>query len=355
MRSAVIISLLATLAAASPRPQDIDFDAIDAAAAPTIVGPPVAAVSQAQVFDPTSASVAAAAAITEAPLSKRQALGVNDPCGPQPDGYGPKPENDTVAAFLADPDFTSISTNAQTPQGYERSFVNLQAAVNANSYLGLTTLSTYDTIECQQLCDAAPLCTAFNIYFERDPTVNPADACPNPPSFTNIKCTLWGSGVTTQAAVNSGQYRDQFQVVIAGSNGYTKKCAPRPIPFFDGPTEFGGAINAPLLNGVDTYIGVKFFNAPYDPLICAAACLANTAYDYRHATNGVYKPCNFFNSYVLSKNNVPQGIYCSLYTAPWDKSYSTNYGQYRGSDYYSVSSSYGYQLSNQDSGTIGSH
>lgn len=35
--------------------------------------------------------------------------GVNDDCAPQPDGNGPKPTPDTVAAFLAFPDFAVCS------------------------------------------------------------------------------------------------------------------------------------------------------------------------------------------------------------------------------------------------------
>lgn len=97
--------------------------------------------------------------------------------------------------------------------------MNLQASSNADTYLGLYTLETYDTLKCSELCDAVDSCTAFNIYFERDPTVNPAAACPNPPSLTNIKCTLWGANVTTETANNFGQYRRDFHVVIAGSNG----------------------------------------------------------------------------------------------------------------------------------------
>lgn len=85
--------------------------------------------------------------------------------------------------------------------------------------MGLHTLDTYDPAICQAFCDAADLCTGFNLYFERDPTVNPADNCRNPPSFTNIKCTLWGSRLTPETAVNRGQYRRDFQVVITGSNG----------------------------------------------------------------------------------------------------------------------------------------
>lgn len=218
--------------------------------------------------------------------------------------------------------------------------------MNANSYMGLYTLKTYDTIKCQQLCDSVDLCTAFNIYFERDPTVDPGTSCPNPPSFTNVKCTLWGSGVTTEAAVNDGQYRNDFHVVIAGSNGYTKDNPPSPCDGYDGPTRFGGAINAPLdAAGKNTYMGVKYFPGLYDAGKCAAACSANTAYNSRHPrADGTYDKCVFFNAYLLSKNNVADGTYCSLYTQKWGKPYDTNFGQYRGSDYYSVSSSYGFTV-----------
>lgn len=58
---------------------------------------------------------------------------------------------------------------------------------------------------------------AFNLYFERDPTLDPnAQSCPNPPFLTNIKCVFWGVPVSKATATNDGQYRDSFQVVIAG-------------------------------------------------------------------------------------------------------------------------------------------
>ena len=53
----------------------------------------------------------------------------------------------------------------------------------------------------------------------------------------------------------------------------------------------------------------------------------------------------FFNAYVLSKNAIPQGLYCSMYNQTWGPSYATNYGQYRGSDRYTVSESYSYTKS----------
>ena len=80
---------------------------------------------------------------------------------------------------------------------------------------------------------------------------------------------------------------------------------------------------------------MRFFPGPYDPNVFAAACQATTSYDSKHPRgDGSYDACNFFNAYVLSENNVPQGQYCSFYTWPWGKSYSTNVDQWRDGDYY---------------------
>ena len=59
------------------------------------------------------------------------------------------------------------------------------------------------------------------------------------------------------------------------------------MPNFDGPTEFGGAINAP-----SSYIGMKYYPGIYNPAQCAAACQATTAYDMKHApASGKYDAC----------------------------------------------------------------
>ena len=34
-------------------------------------------------------------------------------------------------------------------------------------------------------------------------------------------------------------------------------------------------------------------------------------------SDGSYQTCKFFNGYILSKNAVPQGLYCSLYGQVW--------------------------------------
>ena len=161
---------------------------------------------------------------------------VNAPCAVQPDGYGPKTTPDTAAAFLANKDYKVSSLPAQilpmqltsnqaiadlapTPPGYSLSFQNLQGSTSEAGYMGLYTLQSYDTYKCQEYCDSVQYCTAINIYIERDPSENPATGCVNPSSITNFKCTLWGNPVTKDSATNTGQWRDQFQVVITGSNG----------------------------------------------------------------------------------------------------------------------------------------
>ena len=134
-------------------------------------------------------------------------------------------------------------------------------------------------------------------------------------------------------------------------SGYDKTAPPLSIAGLSGPTEVGGAINAPLeSNGWDTYMGFRFFpfsqSQGYDPQTCADACKIQTEDNSKHpATDGTYQTCNFFNAFVLSKDSMPQGLYCSLYNETWDRSYGNNYGQYRGPDYYSVSRSYIYSLS----------
>lgn len=208
-------------------------------------------------------------------------------------------------------------------------------------------LTTYDVQGCADACDSEKYCRGFNIYFERDPSLEPGSDCPKPTSTTNIKCSLYGYPVALNAATNTGQWRQDFQVVIAGSNGYSK--TDKPLPTVDGfktPTSLPAAINAPLDNGYDTYNGMRLFNDnPFDPSLCAAACEAQTEYDMTHPdSDGTYKPCNFFVTYILTKNGVPLGTYCSLYTRSWDSSYATNTGYYYGDDKYEVVDAGSYEI-----------
>jgi hypothetical protein len=51
-------------------------------------------------------------------------------CAPLPAGSGPKPDSDTVAAFLAFPAFSNAATaaSASAPKGYVKQFSNLKGA-----------------------------------------------------------------------------------------------------------------------------------------------------------------------------------------------------------------------------------
>lgn len=162
--------------------------------------------------------------------------------------------------------------------------------------------------------------------------------------MTNVKCTLWGYPVDGSLATNTGETRYDFVVVIAGSNGYNRIADPNPVPGFTGPVRLAGAINAPLLNGNDTYMGYKTFSdVAYSPETCAALCDAQTAYNSRHPRkDGTYQTCRFFNVYILNKNNQPTGTFCSLYSAAWNATYAVNYGQTRGQDRYDVVRSYSF-------------
>jgi hypothetical protein len=268
---------------------------------------------------------------------------------------GPVASPDTAAAFLEDSRISNAATSAGTPAGYQQSFVNKAGSSQQIGYLTYKTFETYDVQGCADACDGERYCRGFNIYFERDPSLEPGPNCPDPASTTNIKCSLYGYPVAGEAATNQGQWRQQFQVAIAGSNGYTKLNKGLPsVDSFKAPTALPAAINAPLDNGYDTYNGMRLFNDnPYDPALCAAVCQAQTDYNKAHPdSDGKYKPCNFFTSYILTKNDVPLGTYCALYTRTWDSSYATNTGYYYGDDRYQVISAASYEITNPSSSAI---
>jgi hypothetical protein len=113
----------------------------------------------------------------------------------------------------------------------------LNASVQAQSYLGLYNVESYNVTECAALCDCTDLCTAFNIFAERDPSLRPSNVndtydpgyktvwgknCTNPPSMTTFVCLLFGSQIDASMATNQGQWREDFHVVITGSDGYDK-------------------------------------------------------------------------------------------------------------------------------------
>ena len=137
---------------------------------------------------------------------KRHAFGTDGSCAPQPLGSGPVSNNpDTADGFLSNPVYASNAKAATTPKGYTQAYVGLNAASTTGGYLGVEELTSYDTAYCaSQCCSFWPGCTSFNIYYERNPTVDPAAACPNPSSTTRIKCSFWSQSLVPADATNDG-------------------------------------------------------------------------------------------------------------------------------------------------------
>ncbi|KAF7186161.1 Hyphally regulated cell wall protein 4 [Pseudocercospora fuligena] len=286
-----------------------------------------------------------------------------DPCAPQPDGYGPVPSPDTASAFLAFDQLHASASAAPTviPSDdntqYTQVFKDLNGATSAQSYLGLYTLKKYDAAECAAKCDCTELCTAFNIYAERDPSLNPTNNdstydpgyptvwgqnCPNPPSQTAFKCTLWGFNIDVSTATNTGETRSQFQVVITASNGYDKtnvtvppKPNPNPNPWKDPHNCGGKAIDAPSF-----WLGSRFFPGPFNPLVCGDYAGKQSATNKANGAADV----KMFNAYYLHKNGKPHGTYCSLYNSVLGDSYASYTGENNGGDRYDCKQSWTYAL-----------
>ena len=249
---------------------------------------------------------------------------------------------DSAAAFRADAKIASVALSAtSSPAGYYQNFANLKGSISTMNYLGYTVVNTgkgYDVDFCAAKCTAKAGCLAFNIFFERNPTLNPGPDCRDPPAFANLKCSFWGTGLTDKLASNKGQWREKFEVAIAGSNAYTSYKLGGPVAGYSGPQPLGNAVmQAPLYDCTNTwsYLGYRLLQAgSVDPNLCAAACEKqteiNTEAPAKNA-DGSLKPavtCNAFGSYILTKTNATgtyqQGQMCTFYTANWDKQFATS-------------------------------
>lgn len=359
MRYAVVAS--AILGAVAAAPQMINIEGAEAVPTPTILGPELEATAPAAISYNAHVAVASVVAEVKAEgVNEKRAVEEEVPaaCGTKlPGGAGPVPGDGSVEAYQ---ELRANSLSASTPVGYTKSFEGLDGSSQQIGYLTYKDIVSgdYDVQTCADACSGQKYCLGFNIYYERDPKYDPAVGCANPKPVTNVKCSLYGYPVAGAAATNKGQWRGPedangkaFQVIIVGSNGYSKNDKDLPvIDKFQPGTKLPGAINAPLDGTYDTYNGFKLYNNnPYDPTLCAAACQAQTAYDKKHpAKDGSYKVCNFFTSYILTKNEVPLGTYCSLYTRSWDETYAVNKGYKNGANTYVVRNAASYSISNPE-------
>ncbi|KAG9959002.1 hypothetical protein KCU61_g7857, partial [Aureobasidium melanogenum] len=310
-------------------------------------------------------------------------------------GYGPQVQPDTVDAFYSYAPFHSMASAAPTvvPSSdktqYTQVFKDLDAAVSANSYIGLYTLTSYNAQECASKCDDTDLCTSFNIYIERDPSLAPANNdnttytpwetyCPNPSSITNYKCTLWGSTLSADLATNKGDYREQFQTVITGSDAYDKtnvttpSCSVPDAPASTSaistsvvspakptgpaaPPAGGSGPKKPTLkpgqncgpkaiSAPKYHMGSKFIPGPFNPQVCANYAIEQNTFNRNAAIKAgkhSFTPCKMFNSYFLHKDNKPFGTYCSLYGAALDHN---KYATFGGSGSYQTHQSWTFEF-----------
>ncbi|KAF4638047.1 hypothetical protein G7Y89_g21 [Cudoniella acicularis] len=198
--------------------------------------------------------------------------------------------------------------------------------VSANTYLGLETLESYNVSLCGEYCNKKALCTGFNIFIERDPSLSLATNCTLPSSITNYKCTLWGSGVDTVSVTNFGQSRGDFQVVVTGFDGFEKPNNTTP------PQKMQRRrLQSPQPpQHLPRY---EILPGPHDPSVCAAYASAQNAANTKSSFwsqifsffTGGYNPlqCTFFNSYMLKKNGQPLGTYYGLYAQSYAGSAAT--------------------------------
>ncbi|KAI0416359.1 hypothetical protein F5X98DRAFT_388110 [Xylaria grammica] len=323
---------------------------------PTVTLPYGAASATTIAYNSATAIAAVVADIVSDPLPQSTAAVVSNEkrevikrsCEPQTLGYGPSPDIDTATAFLSFSAFSEAAESATTPDGYSLNYRNLNASSNAYGYLGFTLLESYDTQTCAAKCKGINGCRSFNLFFERDPALQLGDFCPDSQSTTLIKCVFWGGPTSVDNAKNTGFRYYDFDIVIAGSNAYDSLTAPLEDRYA-APESLGTAqLNAPSdCGGFDTYLGSKMFtDGPFDPALCAAACTAQSEYNLAHPpTTGSAQTCQFFNTYLLLKNGLPEGQVCSMYSLSWDATYSLTSGQWRDGDHYSVAYSFTYSNS----------
>jgi hypothetical protein len=127
-----------------------------------------------------------------------------------------------MLAFLQDPEFAISALNAPVPSGYTPAYSNERASSVSDKYIMYSELQDYGTTNCSKQCDRTTGCEAFNIFFERTPTLNLGPKCKTSLSSTVIKCVLWGSKLSGLDATNRGHTQWDFGVVIAGSNAYNR-------------------------------------------------------------------------------------------------------------------------------------
>ncbi|KAF2163324.1 hypothetical protein M409DRAFT_68596 [Zasmidium cellare ATCC 36951] len=321
------IVALAGLASA----QQLNIAAINAAPLPATTAAPVGATAQSTLAY-NSAAAATSATDDVQPTSAAAAANKvkRGDCSPQPAGAGPKVSPDTPEAFSNSLYFHALANSVIPPFPYIEKFRDLNGSTQQNSYLTYYILPSYDVFKCANYCNNVDLCTAFNLYVERDPSLDPGPNCPNPPSTTNYKCALWGSSISRASATSTGHVPAGFSL----SAGLGNKAITLAGQFS---------------------LGSEFFAGPYDPSLCGFYATAQTSANRADAQiKGLktYQAANSFNSYYVYKGNFAWGTYCTLFNKNIDSSYAGNINASSNGVAYGVGSSFQWSLTQQDAGTL---
>lgn len=161
-------ALLAGCALATPVPQDLDWDAIEALEpieTPTIPVIDAKAAETTLAYASAAAASAVASAVAANPqdntitLEARGAAPAvpsnNAQCTRQP------ASNDTPEIFAA-----TYQSSAVDVPGYTTAYSNLNgSSQGVYGYMGYSVLDTYDAVQCSQRCEATKGCSSFNIYY----------------------------------------------------------------------------------------------------------------------------------------------------------------------------------------------
>lgn len=144
-------------------------------------------------------------------------------CAAQTIPWSYKPNPNTEIEFSASVALDTFAKNQTTPAGYTRRFVAKTATLNQAGFIGYRGLATYDVNACAAFCTGEPTCTSFTLFAERVPTLDPAPVtCNNPAAGVGVGCTLYSTAQNITNLVNIGQWRTDFMLLIAASNGYDK-------------------------------------------------------------------------------------------------------------------------------------
>lgn len=270
---------------------------------------------------------------------------------------------DTPGAFRNFSEFWGASHKAKIPRGYNLTIEGMDGSIDMGlGYLGVQYLEEYDSVRCATFCNDLPTCGSVNLYFERLPLQDPSikGGCPNPPSTTHIKCVLWRSELTQDSAVNIGERRAGFDVVIAGSNGYSKQAGVLAVPNFYGPNDVDNhaAFDVPLepTDGFNTHLShnvypfesarqawmanqsnstilprraAQQFIADYNVSMCADKCNRWTEgglqvpQDANPYVDDAFPVCSMFVAYQLQSNDVPMAMVCDTFSSVWSTHYQT--------------------------------